>query len=70
MPLVMPFPPKCHELIPVENDWQFLCDNWLSNCVFQSYENLVDHCCDVWYRLVEQPRKIMSILLCDSANRF
>ena len=29
-------PPKCPELNPVENVWQFLRDNWLSNHVFKA----------------------------------
>ncbi|MGZ5096155.1 MAG: hypothetical protein ACXWCH_34025, partial [Burkholderiales bacterium] len=32
------------ELNPVENVWQFLRDNWLSNRIFKSYDDLVDHC--------------------------
>jgi len=31
---LLPLPPKCPELNPVENLWQFLRDNWLSNRVF------------------------------------
>jgi DDE superfamily endonuclease len=38
-------PPKSSELNPVENIWQFMRDNWLSNRVFTSYPNIVDHCC-------------------------
>ena len=30
---IMALPPKCPELNPVENVWQFLRDNWLSNRV-------------------------------------
>jgi hypothetical protein len=30
---------------PQENGWQFMRDNWLSNRVFKSYEDIVDHCC-------------------------
>ena len=63
-------PPKCPELNPVENVWQFLRENWLSNRVFTSYEDLLDHCCDAWNRLVDQPWKIMSIGLRDWAHRF
>jgi transposase len=37
-------PPKSPELNPVENIWQFMRDNWLSNRVFTSYANIVDHC--------------------------
>jgi transposase len=29
----MPLPPKSPELNPVENIWQFIGDNWLSNRV-------------------------------------
>ena len=36
-------------------------DNWLSNRVFTSYDNIVDHCCDAWNKLVDQPWTIMSI---------
>jgi transposase len=63
-------PPKCPELNPVENVWQFLRDNWLSNRVFTSYPDLLDHCCDAWNRLVDQPWRIMSIGLRDWAHRF
>ena len=37
---IMALPPKCPELNPVENVWQFLRDNWLSNRVFKSYDDL------------------------------
>jgi hypothetical protein len=30
-------------------------DNWLSNRVFTSYANIVDHCCYAWNKLVDQP---------------
>jgi ABC-type uncharacterized transport system substrate-binding protein len=26
-------------------------DNWLSNRVFKSYDDVVDHCCDAWNKL-------------------
>src|SRR5262249_14302858 len=44
----------------VENVWQFMRDNWLSNRVFKSYDDLVDHCCNAWNKLVDQPWRIMS----------
>lgn len=34
---------KCPELNPVENIWQFMRDNWLSNRVFTSRDSIVDH---------------------------
>jgi transposase len=44
---------KCPELNPVENVWQFMRDNWLSNRIFKSYDDLVDHCCEAWNKLVD-----------------
>ncbi len=67
---IVPLPPKCPELNPVENIWQFMRNNWLSNRVFSSYENILDHCCDAWNRLVDQPWTIMSIGLPQWAHRF
>ena len=42
---LLPLPPKCPELNPVENVWQFMRDNWLSNRIFSSYDDNVDRCC-------------------------
>jgi len=36
-------------------------DNWLSNRVFKSFED-INHCCNAWNKLVDQPRKIMSLV--------
>ena len=54
-------PPRSPELNPVENIWQFLRDNWLSNPIFKSYDDIVALCCEAWNKLIEQPWKIMSI---------
>ena len=43
--------------------------NWLSNRVFNSYDDIVDHCCFAWNRLVDQPWTIMSIGLRNWAHR-
>jgi transposase len=43
---LLPPPPKCPELIPAENFWHYMRDNMLSNWVFTSYEEIVDHCCN------------------------
>jgi transposase len=58
---LLPLPAKCPELNPVENIWYFIRDNWLSNRVFSSYANIVDHCCHAWNKLVARPWAIMSI---------
>jgi transposase len=49
---IVPLPAKCPELNPQENVWQFMRDNWLSNRVFTSYENILDHCCYAWNALI------------------
>lgn len=58
---LLPLPPRAPELNPVENIWQFLRDNWLSNRVFTSYDQIVALCCDAWNKLTDQPWKIISI---------
>lgn len=58
---LLPLPPRAPELNPVENVWQFLRQNWLSNRVFRSYDDILDHSCDAWNKLIDQPWKIMSI---------
>lgn len=66
---LMFLPPRSPELNPVENVWQFMRDNWLSNRVFRDYDDIVDQCCRAWNRLIDQPWKIMSIGLRDWAHR-
>lgn len=58
---VVSLPPRSPELNPVENVWQFMRDNWLSNRLFTSYEDILDHCCHAWNTLIDQPWKIMSL---------
>ncbi len=42
---LLPLPAKCPELNPTENIWQFIRDNWLSNRVFRSYDDILEHRC-------------------------
>ncbi len=67
---IVRLPSRSPELNPVENIWQFMRKNWLSNRVFKSYNDIVDHCCDAWNNLVDQPWSIMSIGMRDWAHRF
>ena len=67
---LLPLPPRSPELNPVENVWQYLRDNWLSNRVFESYEDILDNCCSAWNRLIERPWKIMTIGLRDWAHGY
>jgi transposase len=67
---IFPLPPKCPELNPVETIWQYMRDNWLSNRVFKSYDDILAHCCHAWNKLIDQPWRIMSIGLRDWAHGF
>ena len=46
---------------PLPLQHQFMRQNWLSNRVFKSFDDIVDHCCYAWNTLVNQPWKIMFI---------
>ena len=54
----------------MENIWQFMRDNWLSNRVFGSYEEIVAISAEAWNKLIDQPWKIMSIGLRRWAHGF
>ena len=54
-------PPYSPELNPVENVWAFLRGNKLSNRIFDTYETIVDACCDAWNWFIRQPERITSI---------
>ena len=52
---------RCPELNPVENIWQYLRGNWLSNRVSKSHNDKLNHCCNAWNKLMARPWKITSI---------
>lgn len=54
-------PSRSPELNPVENVWQYLRANWLSNRVFETYGEILDAACDAWNRLSALPDVITSI---------
>ena len=66
---LLPLPPRSPELNPVENVWQCLRDNWLSNRVFKSYDDIVAQCCEAWNKLMGQPSRIRSIGMREWAHR-
>ncbi len=67
---LLPLPPRAPELNPAENIWQYMRENWLSNRVFQTYDDIVAHCCDAWNKLIDSPWQIMSIGLRQWAHGF
>ena len=61
-------PPRSPELNPVEQVWQFLRANFLSNRVFDTYDAILDAACDAWNSLMALPQTITSIGLRDWAH--
>ena len=52
---LLPLPRYSPELNPVENIWQFLRQNYLANSVYETYEAIVDACCQAWNALAAAP---------------
>ncbi len=54
----LPLPPRSPELNPVENIWQFLRQTYLSNRVFDTYEDILDACEAAWKALIGEAGRI------------
>ncbi len=54
-------PPYSPELNPVENIWPSPQQNHLANRVFETYDDLVDACCNAWNALTAAPAPIASV---------
>jgi len=65
-PLLLPS--RAPELNPVENIWQYLRANWLSNRVFDDYHTIIEAACEAWQKLIAQPQTITSIGMRDWAH--
>ena len=59
--VLLPLPPYAPELNVTENIWQYLRGDCLSHCVWDTYEAIVDACCDAWNTLMATPDVIASI---------
>ena len=58
---LLALPPASPELNPVEQVWQTLRDNWLSNKCYDGYEAILDACCYAWNWLVQLPNKVRTL---------
>ena len=61
-------PSRSPELNPVEQIWQYIRANWLSNRIFETHADIVDAASDAWRRLVDVPEVITSIGMRDWAH--
>ena len=57
---LLTLPPYAPELNPVENVWEYLRGNGLSNTVFDSYSDIVETCCDAWNFFIDDPDTVVS----------
>ncbi len=58
---LLKLPPYSPELNPMENVWAYLRANKLAISVFESYDEIVDKCCDAWNFFAEDKQAITSI---------
>lgn len=58
---VLRLPPYSPELNPIENVWQYLRANQLSRRIWQSYDDIVQACCDAWNCLIADTVRVASI---------
>ena len=58
---LLPLPRHAPELNPVELIWEFLRANFLSHRVWDSYEAIIDACCQAWTALMRMPGQMASI---------
>ena len=65
---LLPLPPRSPELNPVENIWQYIRANWLSNRIFENYDAIIDAACEAWNKLLAVPNTIRSIGIRDWAH--
>ena len=54
-------PPYSPELNAQENIWQYLRQNYLAGRIFETYDDIVDACCNAWKALIAEPGRIKSI---------
>jgi hypothetical protein len=58
---LLPLPPYAPELNPVEQVWAYLRANFHSHRVWNSYNAIVNACCDAWNTLMNMPERLASI---------
>ena len=58
---LVPLPPYSPQLNPVERVWLYLRDRFLSHRLLDSYEDIVNACCDAWNALTASPERLRSL---------
>jgi len=60
---LLPLPPYCPELNPVERLWAYLRSHYLANRVFDGYQHLLDAGAEAWQELTQET--LRSVCACD-----
>jgi transposase len=58
---LLALPPYAPELNPIENVWQYLRGNKLAITLFDTYDAIVEKCCEAWNFFATDPSAIASI---------
>jgi DDE superfamily endonuclease len=66
--VLLTLPPYAPELNPVENIWAYLRSNAFSHQVWETYEDILDACCDAWNDLMRTPDNIRSVTIRECAK--
>jgi len=62
-------PPYSPELNAQENIWEYLRQNYLAGRIFDTYDDIVDACCNAWKALIDEAGRIQSIATRDWLTR-
>jgi len=66
---LIPLPPYCPELNPIENLWHYLRSHHWSNRAYADYDDLREAACDAWQATCLDPPTIQSVCRCPYAER-
>ena len=59
--VLLTLPPYAPELNPLENIWEYLRGNAFGHQVWETYEAILDACCNAWNTITNRPDLIRSI---------
>ena len=65
---LMPLPSAAPELNPQENVWEWLRKNKLAMRIFDSYDHIVEACCQAWNDFIADPATVASVTRRDWAK--
>lgn len=57
---LLPLPPYAPELNPIENVWAYLRANKLAISIFDTYDDIVERCCEAWNFFAKDPDAVRS----------